>query len=377
MALILSEEQQLLKDSARDFFRESSPTEMFRALRDKGEEWSPELWSSMAEMGWTGIVVPEEQGGLGFGYVGAGLLLEEAGRTLAASPLLSSAIVCSSLLAALGDEAQKQALLPAVASGELILALALNESTRLDPSATAMTATAEGQDYVLNGHKQRVADGAIAQGFLVVARTGAAPGDTSGLSLFRVDRGTPGLGISAELNLDNRVVTGLHFDSVRVDADALIGAPGSAWDALQRALDIGAACQAAELLGIAGEAFERTLGYLKERKQFGVPIGSFQALQHRAALLFCELELSRSAVLKALQAIDADSADRSALASAAKVKTGRTAQLAVNEAVQMHGGIGMTDEFDMGFFMKRAAAARQEYGDHYYHLDRFARLKGY
>jgi alkylation response protein AidB-like acyl-CoA dehydrogenase len=377
MALILNEEQQLLKDSARDFFRESSPVAALRALREKGEEWSPELWSSMAEMGWTGIAVPEEHGGLGFGYVGAGLLLEEAGRTLAASPLLSSALVCASLVTALGNESQKQSLLPAIASGELILALALNESTRLDPSATAMSATADGQGHVLGGRKVHVIDGAIAKAYLVVARTGGAPGEPDGLSIFVVDRDAKGLTASHDRDLDNRLVTDLRLDAVRLGPESLLGKPGSAWEALQRALDIGAACQAAELLGISNEAFERTLGYLKERKQFGVPIGSFQALQHRAALLFCELELSRSAVLKALQAIDADSADRSTLASVAKAKTGKTAQLAVNEAVQMHGGIGMTDEFDIGFFMKRAAAARQDYGDHYYHVDRFAQLRGY
>ena len=377
MALVLNEEQQLLKDSAKSFFRESSPVEAFRKLRDRGEEWSPELWSAMADMGWTGIVIPEDYQGLGFGYVGAGLLLEEAGRTLAASPLLSSAMVCSSLIAGLGSESQKQALLPAVASGELILALALNESSRLDPAATAMTAVADGGGYVLSGDKVHVIDGAVAKSYLVVARTGGVPGETQGLSLFLVDGSAKGLGSTRVLNLDNRVAVNLHFDSVRVEVDALIGGTGGAWDELQKALDIGATCLASEMLGIATEAFERTLGYLKERKQFGVLIGGFQALQHRAALLFCELELSRSVVLKALQAIDLNSADRPALASAAKAKSGQTVQLAVNEAVQMHGGIGMTDEFDIGFFMKRAAAARQEYGDAYYHADRFAKLRGY
>ena len=377
MALVLSEEQQLLRDSAKAFFRESSPVEAFRQLRDRGEEWSPELWSAMADMGWTGIVIPEDYSGLGFGYVGAGLLLEEAGRTLAASPLLSSALVCSSLISGLGSESQKQALLPAVASGELILALALNESGRLDPAATAMTAVSDRGGYVLSGDKVHVIDGAVANSYLVVARTGGAPGEAQGLSLFLVDRNAQGLGSTDVLNLDNRVSVSLHFDSVRVEADALIGKTGGAWDELQKALDIGATCLASEMLGIATEAFERTLGYLKERKQFGVLIAGFQALQHRAALLFCELELSRSVVLKALQAIDLNSADRPALASAAKAKSGQTVRLAVNEAVQMHGGIGMTDEFDIGFFMKRAAAARQEYGDCYYHADRFAKLRGY
>jgi alkylation response protein AidB-like acyl-CoA dehydrogenase len=377
MALVLNEEQQLLKDSARTFFRESSPAEAFRKLRDSGQEWSPELWAAMAGMGWAGITVPEDYSGLGFGYVGAGLLLEETGRTLAHSPLLSSALVCSSLITALGTEAQKQALLPAIASGERVLALALHESNRLDPAATALTAVAEGDGYVLHGDKLRVIDGAIADCYLLVARTGGAPGDEGGLGVFIVERGAQGLGAASLRNLDNRVTVDLRLDSVRVPSDALLGAAGEAWDALQRALDIGAACVAAEMLGIAGEAFERTLGYLKERKQFGVPIGSFQALQHRAALLFCELELSRSAVLKALQALDLDSPERALLASAAKAKAGRTAQLAANEAVQMHGGIGVTDELEIGFFLKRARVAMQVFGDTGFHKDRYATLCGY
>lgn len=377
MALVLNEEQQLLRDSAKTFLQECSPVEGLRKLRDSGEEWSSVLWADMAEMGWTGIVIPEQYDGLEFGYVGAGMLFEECGRTLASSPLLSSALVCSSLVADLGNEDQKQALLPAIASGELILTLALDESARLNPSATSMTAVADGSGYVLNGSKVHVIDGMIAHKLLVVARTDGVAGDKDGLSVFLLEREGDGLTISATRNADNHLVANIEFDSVHVDSDALLGEAGEAWAQLEKALDIGAVCSSAELLGIAQESFERTVQYLKERKQFGVLVGSFQALQHRAASLFCELDLSRSVVLKALQAIDADSEDRSLLASVAKVKCGKTAKLAVNEAVQMHGGIGMTDEFEIGFFMKRSASARQEYGDDYYHTDRFARLRGY
>jgi len=377
MALVLNEEQQLLRDSAKTFLQECSPVESLRKLRDSGEEWSSALWADMADMGWTGIVIPEQYDGLEFGYVGAGMLFEECGRTLASSPLLSSALVCSSLLAGLGNEDQKQALLPAIASGELILTLALDESARFDPSATSMTAVADGQGFVLNGSKVHVLDGMIAHKLLVVARTEGVAGDRDGLSVFLLDRESDGLSISATRNVDNRLVASIEFDSVYVDPGALLGEAGKSWAQLEKALDIGAVCSSAELLGIAQESFERTVQYLKERKQFGVLVGSFQALQHRAAVLFGELDLSRSLVLKALQAIDEDSADRSLLASVTKVKCGKTAKLAVNEAVQMHGGIGMTDEFDIGFFMKRSAAARQEYGDDYYHSDRFAQLRGY
>ena len=377
MALVLNEEQQMLRDSAKTFIQESSPVSALRELRDSGAEWSPELWSGMAEMGWTGIAISEDFGGLEFGYVGAGLVIEECGRTLAASPLLSSSFVCASLLEAVGSNTQKETLLPAIAAGERIFTLALGESDRLDPSGIAMTAAADGDAFVLNGSKNHVVDGGIANTFVVVARTAGDSGDQDGLGLFLVDRDAEGLSIDTTFNADNRLVASLSFDSVRVAAEDVLGESGAAWPALERALDIGAVLSAAELLGIAQESFERTLGYLKERKQFGVVVASFQALQHRAAQLFCELELCKSCVLKALQAIDQDSPDRSRLASMAKAKVARTSKLAVNEAVQMHAGIGMTDEFDIGFFMKRSAAASQEYGDYYYHADRFAELGGY
>jgi alkylation response protein AidB-like acyl-CoA dehydrogenase len=377
MALVLNEEQQLLRDSAKTFLQECSPVSNLRALRDAGEEWSPELWTNMAEMGWTGIVIPEEYDGLEFGYVGAGLLFEECGRTLASSPLLSSAMVCSSIVAALGNDEQKQAVLPAIASGEMILTLALNETSRFDPSATAMSAVVDGDGFVLSGKKVYVLDGNIAQKLLVVARTDGAPGDKDGLSVFLLERDSEGLSFSNTGNVDNHMATDIQFDAVRVGPDSLLGEAGKSWSELEKALDIGAVCVSSEMLGIAEESFEQTIQYLKERKQFGVLIGSFQALQHRAALVFCELDLCRSVVLKALQAIDEDSADRSLMASVAKFKCGKTVKLAVNEAVQMFAGIGMSDEFDIGFFMKRSAAARQEYGDDYYHSDRFARLRGY
>ncbi len=377
MALVLNEEQQMLRDSAKSFIQESSPVGALRKLRDSGEEWSPELWSGMAEMGWTGIAIPEDFGGLEFGYVGAGIVLEECGRTLAASPLLSSSFVCASLLEAVGNEAQKESLLAAIAGGETVFTLALCEGDRFDPTRIATTAAADGDTYVLNGSKKHVLDGDLANTFIVVARLTGDADSEDGLGLFLVDRDTEGLSVSTTLNADNRRVGNLDFESVRVAANAVIGKPGANGAALARALDIGAALSAAELLGVAQESFERTLDYLKDRKQFGVPVASFQALQHRAAQLFCELELCKSCVLKALQAIDQDSPDRSTLVSMAKAKVAKTSKLAVNEAVQMHAGIGMTDEFDIGFFMKRSAAACQEYGDYYFHSDRFAELGGY
>ena len=375
MALVLSEEQQMLRDSAKTFIQEVSPVGALRQLRDSGEEWSPELWSGMAEMGWTGIAIAEEFGGLEFGYVGAGLVVEECGRTLAASPLKSSSFVCASLLEAAGSVAQKESLLAEVAAGEKILALALSEGDRFDPTRIEMTAIADGEGYRLSGSKKHVVDGAIANTFIVATKL--ETNNEESLGLFLVDRNAAGLTIDTTLNADNRRVASLKFAAVRVESDAVLGESATTEEALTRALDIGAVLSAAELLGIAQESFERTLDYLKERKQFGVVVASFQALQHRAAQLFCELELCKSCVLKALQAIDQDDPDRSRLASMTKAKIAKTAKLAVNEAVQMHSGIGMTDEFDIGFFMKRSAAACQEYGDYYYHANRFANLGGY
>ena len=377
MALILNEEQELLRDSAKDFLKERSPVALVRELRDSGREWSGELWAGMAEMGWAGIVIPEAYGGLEFGFLGAGLLVEECGRTLASSPLVSTALVCASLISSQGNEQQKSTQLPVVAGGGRILTLAWREKGSNDPADTELTATTDGDSFVLKGVKTHVTNGDYAHAFIVPARTGGAPGDREGLSLFLVERNAEGVAIESALNADNHRSATVRLDSVKVGADSLLGEQGQAWASLEKALDIGAINVAAELLGIAEESFERTIEYLKERKQFGVPVGSFQALQHRAANLFCELHLCRSLVLKALEAIDEDSEDLSLLASSAKARCGKTACLAVNEAVQMHGGIGMTDEYDIGFFMKRAAGARQEYGDEYYHSGRFATIRGY
>lgn len=377
MALVLNEEQQMLRDSAAAFIKERSPVSALRGRRDKGEDWSPELWAEMTAMGWTGIAIAEEHGGLDFGYVGAGLLLEECGRTLASSPLLSSSLVCSSLVWALGSNAQKKTLLPAIASGESIFALAHSETDRFDPASIATTAVPDAGGYLLNGCKMHVIDGSIASHLIVVARQEGKPDGQDGICLFVMDNDNDRISITNTTNADSRATSHIAIDSLHLDASAMLAATGMVWPALQRALDIGAALSAAELLGLSQEAFQRTLEYLRNRTQFGVPVGSFQALQHRAAQLFCELELCKSAVLSALQALDNEDSDRSLLASMAKAKLAKTAKLAANEAIQMHGGIGMTDEFEIGFFLKRAAVVCQEYGDYYYHADRFARLRGY
>jgi alkylation response protein AidB-like acyl-CoA dehydrogenase len=329
------------------------------------------------EMGWAGLLVPEEFGGLGFSHAGAGILCEQSGRTLSASPLFSSAIVCASLIRDAASVEQKQKLLPAIAEGRLLCALAIDEQARHDPAVIGFTARETGEGFSLSGEKILVLDGHVANTLIVVARSAGNARDTHGISLFLVEAGSPGLHVERTVMVDSRNAATLRCQELSVPRTALLGELHGGWAALERALDIARICCAAELLGVASEVFARTVEYLKQRKQFGKQIGEFQALQHRAAQLFCDIELTRSAVLRALRAIDAQDSRLAALASLAKVKACDTATLAVNEAVQMHGGMGMTDEFEIGFFMKRAAALRQVYGDSYYHINRFAGLGGY
>ncbi len=379
MALVLNEDQLMLKDAAAGFLAEKAPVAELRRLRDEGEEsgYSQPLWAEMAEMGWPGIAIPEAYGGLGFGYAGLGIVLEQMGRNLSVSPLQSSILVGATAIARLGSDAQKEALLPKLATGELTLALALQEGNHHAPHKTAMTATPDGDGWVLDGRKVLVFDGHSADTLLVVARIAGAPGEDAGLSLFLVDAGADGVSAERVVMLDSRNSATVSFQQVRVGSDALLGVENEAYGPLQGVLDIANIGLSAELLGLSVEAFERTMDYLKERKQFGMPIGSFQGLQHRAAEMYAQLELARSIVLKALQAIDAEAEGLSSLASACKAKLCEVATLVTNEAIQMHGGIGMTDEFDIGFFIKRARVAQQAYGDYSYHLDRFARLNDY
>jgi acyl-CoA dehydrogenase len=379
MALVLNEEQVMLRDSAAGFLAEKATVAHLRELRDSGSErgFDESVWREMAEMGWAGIAIPEAFGGLGYGYTGLGLVLEQAGRNLSASPLQSSVLVAATVIAELGSVGQKEQLLPSIAAGEKLVTLALQEGPHHAPAQVAATAVAEGDEWVLSGCKLMVLDAHVADSFIVVARSAGQPGDESGLSAFLVDAGTPGLSVERRSLVDSRNVGVISLESVRVPGSSLLGAAGDAWAGLNRALDIANIGLASELLGLSVEAFERTVGYLRERKQFGRVIGSFQGLQHRAAELFAELELARSIVLQALQAVDNGQEDLSLIASAAKAKLCEVAQRATNEGIQMHGGIGMTDEHEIGFFIKRARVAQHTFGDYNYHLDRYAQLSGF
>jgi alkylation response protein AidB-like acyl-CoA dehydrogenase len=372
MALVLNEEQQMLRDSARNFLQERAPVSHLRALRDEGSEdgFSRELWAEMAEMGWTAILVPEEHGGLGYGFTGLGIVLEECGRTLTPSPLLGTAMVGVAALVLGGTAEQSARLLPSVAAGETLLALACDETARHLPRNVPLEAEEVGTGYRLSGQKTAVMDGHVADHFIVSAWTGG------GSSLFLVPAAAEGVRVERYPVLDTHAAARVSFDRVEVGADDVLGTVDQGRALLSRILDVARIGASAELLGIAEEAFERTLVYLRERKQFGVPIGSFQALQHRAAELYAEIEMSKSVVLKALHELDAG-ADCREIASLAKAKLSVTAHRAAAEAIQMHGGIGMTDDYDIGFFLKRCRALETFFGDRYYHLDRYAALRGY
>ena len=381
MAMILNEEQTMLKDSAKDFCATNTPIGQLRKLRDEAnaDGFDRATWGSMVELGWAAIPWDEEHGGLAFGYKGLGVVTEESGRTLTASPLYASVWVGGTVINVAGSDAQKAELLPQLAAGEMLLALALEESHKHNPYGIGTTATANGDGYTLDGSKTFVLDGHVADKLIVVARSSGEAGSRQGLSLFMVDREAQGVTVTRTLMADSRNAANVVLSGVQVGSDALIGELDKAADALDQALDIARIGLTAEMLGGIQECFERTVEYLKERKQFGVAIGSFQALKHRAADMFCEIELSKSCVLEALTALDEgrDREDIAKLASLAKAKVGETYNLVSREGIQMHGGIGMTDEFDIGFFIKRAAVAEQTFGDVNFHRNRYGELEGY
>ncbi|MDE2579585.1 MAG: acyl-CoA dehydrogenase family protein [Hyphomicrobiales bacterium] len=372
MALVLTEEQNLLRDSARGFIADKAPVAHLRHLRDTRDAtgFSRDLWREFADMGFAGVIAPEAQGGLGLGPVEAGVIMEEIGRNLTPSPFFATALVGASALKAAGGP-RAEALLAKIASGDLLLALAVDEGAKHRPGAMTTQAQRSGNGFVLNGAKSFVVDGHAADLLLVAARLG----DT--VDVFMVDPKAAGVSVERTIMTDAHNAARVTLDNVALDADAALGAGERGAAILETALNVGRAGSAAELCGVGAEAFARTTAYLKERKQFGRLIGEFQALQHRAAHLYCELEIAQAVTLKALQALAAAPDKAGPLVSLAKARACAAADLAVREAVQMHGGIGMTDAVDIGLFMKRARVAQELFGDERFHADRLARLRGY
>lgn len=376
MPLVLNEEQNMLKDAAKDFCANSTPISQLRRLRDDKDEsgFDRDTWQQMVELGWAGITIPEEFGGLGFGHMGMGVVMEECGRTLAASPLFATAVLGANVILHGGSEEQKSELLGQIAGGELLLTLALEEGPHHNPYGSAAKAERSGEGYSVTGSKKFVLDGHVADKVVVVARTSGNAGDRDGLTLVLVDRNADGVSVTRTVMADSRNAANIEFNGA---TGQLIGEEGKGADVLDRVLDAGRILLAAEMLGGIQECFERTIEYLKTREQFGVPIGSFQALKHRAAQMFCEVELSKSAVLEALSALDEDSDQVAELASLAKARLNDTYNLVSSEGIQMHGGIGMTDEYEIGFFMKRSRVCEHALGSSAFHRDRYGVIQGY
>ncbi|UGA43608.1 acyl-CoA dehydrogenase [Bradyrhizobium quebecense] len=379
MALVLTEEQSMLRDSARGLISDKAPVAHLRSLRDSKDTtgFSRELWKTFAEMGFSGLLVPDTFGGSGLGCVEAGIVMEEIGRTLMPSPFLATSVLAASALSRGGSEAQKAQHLPKIANGSLLAALAIDEGAKHRPLQTKLQATRSGNGFRLSGDKAFVVDGHTADLLIVAARTAGGAGDKNGLTLFLVDPKAKGLAVERTAMVDSHNAARIVFDNVEVNADSVLGEVDQGGGLLEGVLNIGRGAVASEMVGLSEEVFGRTVTYLKERKQFGKAIGEFQALQHRAAELYIDIEITRAAVLKALQALDADLGKAGNAVAVAKARAGTTATLAVQEGVQMHGGMGMTDQFDIGFFMKRARVCQELFGDSNFHTDQLASGKGY
>jgi acyl-CoA dehydrogenase len=379
MALILNEEQQSLKDIAREFLQNNAPVTHFREIRDTQNElgYDESLWKEMVNLGWSGILIPEEYGGFDFGMVGMGSILEEAGKTLTPSPLFSTGVLGASLLTLGGSDQQKQTYLPQIVDGTVTTALALEESNRHDPHSIETLAKKSGDNFIISGNKNFVIDGHSSKLLIVAARTEGEKNDASGITLFLVESDHQDVEITKTSMVDSRNAANIKFNDVAVSSENIIGEENNGASVLEVVLDRAQIAISAEMLGNASQAFDLTLEYLKERKQFGAVIGTFQALQHRAAEMYSELELTKSSVIAACNAVDQNSNDLRRMASLAKFKSGETNHLITNEAIQMHGGVGVTDEYDVGLFMKRARVTEQIFGNSEYHIDRYATLSDY
>ena len=379
MKLILNEEEQFLRDTAKNFAEERSPITHFRFLRDNNDPilWDKDLWSEMSKLGWPGIMIPEKYGGSNFGISGICVVLQECAKTLTPSPLFATGVLGAFSIKTYGTDEQKEKYLPSIASGDLTVSLAIDESSHHNPYETELSAKKNNNNYLLSGKKVFVIDGASSDLLIVLARTSGNKGDSTGLTLFLIDSNQAGIDKVKLEMADSRNYANITFENVDVPSENILGDPEAGGEAIDNILDIGRIAISAEMLGNSEAAFETTLDYLKQRKQFGVLIGSFQALQHRAAEMFCEIELTKSSVMAAMRAADEGSNELQRLSSLAKTVAGETLHLVSNEAIQMHGGIGVTDEYDVGFFLKRARVAEQIFGSSKFHTERYANLSGF
>lgn len=379
MPLYHDDDQAMLAETASQFMaEEGSIKNQLRHWRDKGckDGFGHALWKQMAEMGFTGLMVPEADGGLGMGNVEAGIVLEEIGRNLTPSPFLTSSVLAATALQA-GSNDLKSRWLPGLIAGDSVFAVAIDEGAKHRPERIKTRAEKSGNGFRLTGQKDFVVYGGSADMLVVAARTSGSDDDADGVTLFAVPKDAANMTHDGVRLVDSSMATHTKFEGVELDGDAVIGEVDGGREVLNRMLMAGRVGAAAEGVGVARGAMDRTVDYLKQRKQFGRLIGEFQALQHRAAHLYSEVEIARAAVMKAAQLLDAGHENADLMASVAKAKVAKVAGLAVKEGVQMHGGIGMTDEYDIGLYMKRDRALQEFLGDQYYHANRVAEMSGY
>ena len=374
MSLVINEEQNMLKSSAKELLDLKSPISLMRELRDDNyNQFDPDFWKEMVEMGWTALTVPEEYNGLNFGYVGLGQVIEEMGKKLTVSPMISTVLVSTTIVGLSKNEVLKSKLFDEIMSGKKLCTLAHEESSHHNPDIDLSIISNNNEKFILNGKKRFVIDGTISD-YLIVSANSEFNGS---LELVIIDSKSKGITFNNKVHMDSKIYSDISFSNVEFSKDNFLSTENDGKKILKKALDIACVGLAAEMLGNIQQAFDMTIQYLKEREQFGVKIGSFQALQHRSAIMFGEIELCKSIVLKALQAIDSGDENLPELASLAKSKLGLTSKLVTNEAVQMHGGIGVTDDADIGFFLKRVRVSQRIFGDSNYHLDRVAKFNSY
>ena len=374
MSLVINEEQNMLKSSAKELLDLKSPISLMRELRDDNyNQFDADLWKEMVEMGWTALTVPEEYNGLNFGYVGLGQVIEEMGKKLTVSPMISTVLVSTTIVGLSKNEVLKSKLFDEIMSGKKLCTLAHEESSHHNPNIDLSIISNNNEKFILNGKKRFVIDGTISD-YLIVSANSEFNGS---LELVIIDSKSKGITFNNKVHMDSKIYSDISFNNVELSKDNFLSTENDGKKILKKALDIACVGLAAEMLGNIQQAFDMTIQYLKEREQFGVKIGSFQALQHRSAIMFGEIELCKSIVLKALQAIDSGDENLPELASLAKSKLGLTSKLVTNEAVQMHGGIGVTDDADIGFFLKRVRVSQRIFGDSNYHLDRVAKFNSY
>jgi acyl-CoA dehydrogenase len=374
-SLLLDDEQKMLAKTALEFIRDRAPASRIRTYRASKDEvgFSRELWREMAELGWLGLQIPEQYDGLGLGFFDLCVVLEQSGRELMPEPFVSTLLLGAQALLLGGTEAQKTALLPGVAEGRTLLALGYEESGRgADALAPDTVAKPTADGFELVGEKFQVLDGHLADRILISAAT-----STAGTTVFLVDPAQAGVSVTRQFRIDGLNAAIVRLDGVSVERDDIVGELDAGETLLESIFDRAGVGLAAQMLGASEQAFADTIEYIKEREQFGVPIGSFQALQHRAVSVYTEIALTRSVVLAAARAIDETPGEIPRLASLANAIASETFMHAAKEAIQMHGGIGVTDEHDIGFYIKRAQATYMTFGKPTQHRQRWAELHGY